>query len=528
MIAVKMNDHLTIRQLAEWLTSAEVDEPGTPEVASHLAECAACRSSLGTAETLLRVAAEGLAQDAGCDPICPGDEVLAAHAEGKLSFERRGEVEAHLARCPVCRLLVQCGEAGDEVAPPPSVGRRRHAVSSHRGVIAAAAAVMVGALAWVAFYASNSRVHAGAGSTDLAGLTPDWVFDVSASGDLLDRISRLDRILSEQPDAADARYMRACLYHNLIESEPFGAARPSGIAALLADADALVTHHPGWHRAWAIRAEARRLDGDLKEAIEDANEAIQRHPQAGSLLTRAKCYLELGRLAEARKDYYNVFNYGPDRRESADANIGLATVLRELALSDQKTRREALAEFGLGVVQGTPLAKLYAYRARSVIHLLQGDDDNAVRDSRRALEIDPGEPYAALLLWQALRRTGDVDGAARVIQKAARSASVGEDRPAATKADADWSNLLVRFCAGTIDRDELLAEANTSQRHCEATYYAGELALDRDGPEVARAWYDRCIATGKKRCNEYHLARRRLESIAAAAVGNEVITVSPS
>ncbi|MCZ6681908.1 MAG: hypothetical protein O7B26_01915, partial [Planctomycetota bacterium] len=334
-------------------------------------------------------------------------------------------------------------------------------------------------------------------------------------GDAHAEIAMLDLVIEENADNRDARYLRACRHRELAVRNARDRCGRDHPEAMLADADELVRHNPGWTHAWTARAEANRIRRKYASAVEDCNAAIRLEPHATVYLIRGKCLRRMNRAADALQDFYHVFNMDPSRRQAADAYIELALAYRDLPKYGV-VMRQALDELNLSIEQGSENIIHYAYRCKGVIHLLNRQSSRARIDFESALERSPGNAYTSLLLWQVLRSEGHAEAADRIIQDAF-SALAEDIQNRSEQPGRAWPALLVGYYAGKFSREYLIAEAASALRHCEASYYIGEKVLCEEGPDAARVWFQRCIATDVRHLDEYHLARRRLDGTRANA-----------
>lgn len=341
------------------------------------------------------------------------------------------------------------------------------------------------------------------------GFQDSLLYMAVLQGDAHAEIAMLDRVLEENAENRDARYLRACRHRELAEQNERDRCGRDHAEAMLADADELVRLSPGWAHSWTTRAEANRIRREYASAVADCNTAIRLEPHANVFLIRGKCLRRLNRASDALQDFYHVFNMDPSRRQAADAYIELALAYRDLPQYGV-VMRQALDELNLSIEQGSENIIHYAYRCKGVIHLLNRKNSRARIDFESALERSPGNARASLLLWQVLRSEGDTDAADRIIQDAL--SVVAEDlRDWREHRGRAWPALLVGYYAGRVSREDLIAEASSASRHCEASYYVGEKVLCEEGPEAARIWFMRCIATDVRHLDEYHLARLRLD-----------------
>jgi anti-sigma factor RsiW len=90
---------------AELLALAEgLSDPQDRErIEGHLPGCAACRARLAEITRLSgALRAEGRAGSPARPTVCPGDELLAAYADGSLDGRRATRIERHVAGCRRC------------------------------------------------------------------------------------------------------------------------------------------------------------------------------------------------------------------------------------------------------------------------------------------------------------------------------------------------------------------------------------------------------------------------------------------
>jgi lipoprotein NlpI len=213
-------------------------------------------------------------------------------------------------------------------------------------------------------------------------------------------------------------------------------------------------------------AHDRRREYDY--AIANYDEAIRHDPNvAPAFRSRGFAYFQKGDSDRAIADF--------DQAIKLDASLALAYSNRGSAYLQKGNYTRAIMEFDRAI--GLQPKVLWPHLSRGLSNLYNGSLPEALTDLGRAIELDPKEPYAALWhdivkkrsnLETSVQETGQID---------------------MTK----WPAPVIHMFLGEATLDAVLSAAddpdeNTKKnRLCEATFYGGELALQRaEKDEAAR------------------------------------------
>ncbi|MEE2775265.1 MAG: tetratricopeptide repeat protein [Acidobacteriota bacterium] len=156
---------------------------------------------------------------------------------------------------------------------------------------------------------------------------------------------------------------------------------------------AILDRAPQTAEAWLGLSEARRLQGDLDEALEAAQRAGEAAPGlAAAPLTAARVHMDRGAAQPALSELEDVLELDPD---SVDALMLISLVLRQLGRIDEAAAGLANA-WNRGVRHPAVAEQL------SIVRLTQGDPAAALRLAEEGLTLAPGRP--TLLLSKGLAK----------------------------------------------------------------------------------------------------------------------------
>lgn len=341
-------------------------------------------------------------------------------------------------------------------------------------------------------------------------------------------VALLDRIPSTSPNYDGARILRTQLL-----------ARSGKPAEALADADRLLSVDSNWAWAWFARGEALQWLNRHDEAIASFDRAIGGSEgrfmyKALIYLTRADSLRRKNLLSAAETDLNWAMTCG-SQRISAHATLGLGLIARDRY--DYAKARQLMSSAIEQVGPDWPWE--FPYRCRGVVNIIENEPRAAEDDLRRAIINRPHEPYARLLLWDLLKRTGKDDGEAEGVLCGAYAQEIITAKAwlvpvldfyckepvqdvvgrASFNANSNvgTDNSLEETVVAQADRrlrlDALKAQlriyAREDWQKCEATYYVGAKVFYEFGREESEAWFQECVTTGITYFNEYHLALPR-------------------
>ena len=248
--------------------------------------------------------------------------------------------------------------------------------------------------------------------------------------------------------------------------------------------------------AYVNRALSYRNKGEFDRAIADYSEAIRLDPKnTDAYENRALSYRNKGELDRAIADYNELMRLDP-KNAAAYANRGDA-------YRDKGEIDRAIADYSEAIKRDP---KAQYYRIRAIANLYAGGLPRALADFNQASELDPKDPYTALWL--------DIAG---------RRSNVPSRLADATKQIdmTKWPAAIVRLYLGHLTPEAVLAAADDpnpktkNDQVCEANFYTGELALQRnDKDEVARL-FRLAAAECPKTFIEWYPANAELKALGA-------------
>jgi DNA-binding CsgD family transcriptional regulator len=213
-----------------------------------------------------------------------------------------------------------------------------------------------------------------------------------------------------------------CRVHRAVVLERRGALVDAEREAARACTELLGSHLPNAAAAFAEVGDIRRRLGDLDRA-EDAfgrAEELCGSPCAGTALLR----LAQGRLDAARRIIAVCLSTQPSQRLGR-ARILPASVQIAVAAQDLENAQESTAELeSIAVTFDTPMLHAMARLARGRVQLAENDPGaavNTLHDALRrwqALDVPYEVATTATLIGQALRETGDDEGATASFSRA--------------------------------------------------------------------------------------------------------------
>ncbi|NLO36670.1 MAG: tetratricopeptide repeat protein [Clostridiaceae bacterium] len=244
----------------------------------------------------------------------------------------------------------------------------------------------------------------------------------------------LDKALVMNPDQYELLLIRARLFK-----------QGSDDARSMTACDDLIRKFPDDFAGYCLRSNAWFLQGDYDQAMADAEKACAIAPEnPNSLIARAYVNMQLGRYADALKDFNQTLNHDP---QAYDAMRGQGKCLSMLgrdfeALSCFNNLRRIYPEdpdiyyeladilFSSGYMDDCEKAcrrclqidgsYANAYVILGMIATRRGEDDLALGLLERAVRLEPDNTFALNELAYALHLTGEDDRALDLTQQAIR------------------------------------------------------------------------------------------------------------
>ena len=269
-----------------------------------------------------------------------------------------------------------------------------------------------------------------------------------AKGELDRAIADYSEAIRIDPRYADAYYNRAIAFK-----------AKGDLDRAIADYNEAIRLNPRDALAYNNRGIAYQAKGDFAGAIIEYDEAIRLDPgNALAHYNRAIAYRSVGDLERAIADYDAAIRLDP-ARSLAYSQRGHAYQARGDALS-------ALADFSEAIRLDPK--NIWAYQNRGIVYLYGGLLDKARADFRQAAELAPKDPYCALWLEIAERRSGVPGHLAEASRQLTLTA---------------WPSPLVRLFLGETSLAATLAAAHVAdatrgrRKACDANLYGAELAI---------------------------------------------------
>ena len=224
--------------------------------------------------------------------------------------------------------------------------------------------------------------------------------------------------------------------------------------------------------AWgfATRGNLYKNKGDLDRALADLDEAIRLDPgYALAYFSRGELYKGKGDVAHAMSDMNDTLRLDP--------NYAVAYFIRGQLSYLLGNAPAALDDFSKAIKLDDNEATVYFNRGVAY-YVIGGRNPDAIADFKKAVELDPKNPYSAL--WRELAEL--------------RNNSPGHVAEAAKQLDMTvWPAPVVRHFLGESNVEQTFGAAfdtdpNTkAAQTCEANFYSGELALlKKDRKEAQR------------------------------------------
>lgn len=308
-------------------------------------------------------------------------------------------------------------------------------------------------------------------------------------------VDAFSRILKDFPRSPDVLLYRAFAYRALKENDK-----------AVADLTATLAKQPGSAVAISARGEAYR---DLHRddlALADFSKAIKLNPDwTDALRDRGFLYHAMAKYDLARADFQHALQLDASDVEAANG----------VALCDLSSGRaqQAIDSFG-AVIKMAPDVGVY-YANRGTAYLLSGDSAKATEDFRKALQLEPDEPFDALLLYIAEARNGDRSKAKQELGDfAAQWAGPKKEQHSnsSSNAETDWPRPMIDFYLGKITAADVAiaakrgdAEAQADQ-HFDLDFYLGQWALLDGRQDEGRQRLQNVVKTNMREFMEFDIA----------------------
>ena len=319
---------------------------------------------------------------------------------------------------------------------------------------------------------------------------------VIASGDYLGKNAAWAYHGRGRAYKAKGAYDRAIVdYNEAIELDPENASAydDRGIAyknkgdydRAIADYNEAIRLEPRSAFAYNNRGNAYADKGDYERAMTDYNEALRLDPAFSfAYNNRGLTYADKGDFEHAMVDYNEAIRLDPTYAD-AYSNRGLAYK----AMGDYS---HAIADYSV-TIQLDP-KRSAAYFSRGRLNLFVTTLAEALADLDQASDLDPTNPYLALWLDIANKRSS-------LPTRLANSAK---------KIDmTKWPAPVIRLYLGELGPDAVLAAADDANPQtktdqvCEANFYIGELMLQRGDKADAMRLLRLAASACPKRFMEY-------------------------
>jgi tetratricopeptide (TPR) repeat protein len=300
----------------------------------------------------------------------------------------------------------------------------------------------------------------------------------------------------------------------------------------IADYDEAIRLDPEDAYAYNDRGLALRAKGDLDRAISDHDHAIRLEPDTSAAYTnRGLDWQDKGDLDRAIADFDNAVRL--------NSNDALAYNNRALAWQAKGDLVRAVADYGEAIRSDPQFASAYSNRAKAWEK--RGDFSRAIADCRELIRLDPQSAAAYLQRGRLLLFSGQLPSALADLNRANELAPndgyvalwldiVGQrnsltNRLAGATRQVDmskWPAPIIHLYLGESTPEAVLAAADdpnprTRDRQvCEANFYSGELALQRDARGEATQLLRQAAARCPKAFFEYTAANVELKTLGAA------------
>ncbi len=265
----------------------------------------------------------------------------------------------------------------------------------------------------------------------------------------------------------------------------------------IADFDQAIRLDPKNTDAYTVRGVTWETKGDLDRAIADYDQAIRIDPKdAGAYTVRGVAWAAKGDLDRAIADYDQAIRLDPKNTDVYDN--------RGIAWAAEGDLDRAIADYDQAIRLDPKNASWYLHRGLS--NLYAGALPTALADLEQASALNPKQPYAALWLDIADKRSNLPSRLAQAAKQINMTL---------------WPAPVIRLYLGELTPEALLAAADVANprakqgRVCEANFFTGELALQQGNAEEAKRLFALAAADCPKDYAAYAGATAELKALGA-------------
>jgi tetratricopeptide (TPR) repeat protein len=296
--------------------------------------------------------------------------------------------------------------------------------------------------------------------------------------------------------AAGATACAATQESSRLSSDPEGCRQTRDLDRAIASCTAEIAAEPRDAEARVNRGFAYFLQRNYDQALADYDEAIQLDPEgADAFARRGLIFRFRGDDDRAIDDFNRAISLG-----HGDLNVFIDRGTAYLAKGDNA---QAIADYTTAIERDADktFTGQLAHVVRGIAWLYSSAPDKAQFDFRRAVELNPKEPFFALFLHLAERRTG----------------SAGSLASAAQNFDmAKWPAPAIRMFLGDGTPEAVLATKGGEVTVCEAVYFAAEFMQTENRKGEALPLYRRAVSDCPHHILEGVAARAALRSLGVA------------
>jgi lipoprotein NlpI/V8-like Glu-specific endopeptidase len=308
-------------------------------------------------------------------------------------------------------------------------------------------------------------------------------------------IDAFTRLLKDFPRSPDVLLYRAFAYRAQKQNDK-----------AIADLTATLSAQPGSAVAVSARGEAYRDNHEDDLALADFSKAIALNPQSGDILRdRGFLYHAMARVDLARADFKRALEIDKTDVEAANG----------LALCDLSGGHPELAiDSFTTVIKMAPDVGVY-YANRGTAYLLSGDAAKATEDFRKGLQLEPDEPFDALLLYIAEARGGDRAKAKQELADFAAkwTGPKADGNTSSSNVETDWPRPMIDFYLGKLSAADVAVAAKRgdqdaqTDQHFDLDFYLGQWALLDGNQDEGLRRLQQVVKTDMREFMEFDIAQ---------------------